>query len=94
MTEPYTKKITITLPTQLIKQLDNLVLHDLSNRSAVIRQALWEYIRQPQNEIVANPESIPIKRMLEAIEEDFPDMDPNDHELIKFFYKQKVKGEL
>lgn len=41
--------MTITVPTALIRQIDHLAKADYATRSDVIRTALTEYLRKPQN---------------------------------------------
>jgi len=40
-----TKTINIALPGELIKQADRLAKKEYRNRSQLIRQALWVYLR-------------------------------------------------
>ncbi|HEX4774803.1 MAG TPA: ribbon-helix-helix domain-containing protein [Candidatus Saccharimonadales bacterium] len=91
--QSYTRKITITIPAELLEQLDRPVRHELSTRSGVIRQAVWDYAHKPQNEVIANPDRLPIDHMFKAVEDDYPGLDPNNAALIKFFYEQKVRGQ-
>ena len=41
-----TSKITLTLPTLLLEQVDHTAKRDYTTRSDVIRQALVDYLRQ------------------------------------------------
>jgi metal-responsive CopG/Arc/MetJ family transcriptional regulator len=83
------KKLTITLPPALIEQIDRLALHDFASRSDIIRLAVLKYVREPQNKIIADPDSVAIAKMYEDIKGDHPYLDPNDAELIKFIYEQR-----
>jgi metal-responsive CopG/Arc/MetJ family transcriptional regulator len=83
------KKLTITLPSEMIRQIDNLVKYNLSNRSSVIRQAVWQYVRDPQYEIIANPDAVAVSKMYDYIKDDHPYLDPSDADLIKFLYDYK-----
>ena len=46
-----TTRIMLTIDTSLLKQVDILAKQEYMPRSVLLRRALVEYIRQPQNEL-------------------------------------------
>ena len=73
--------VNITIPKELLKQVDALAKRDYTSRSDVIRQALLERIRRPMKdewgeegswETLAdfreiNPEGVPAEEVLEVL---------------------------
>jgi hypothetical protein len=57
----------------------------------VIRAALLEFIRQPRNKLVADPDSVAIAKRYQELKAEHPFLNPDDSELIQFLYDQKVK---
>jgi len=86
------QKITVTLPRQLLKQLDNVALHDFASRSDVIRIALLDYLSQPTRQVIADPEAVAVDKMYERIKKDYPFINPHDKGLVRFYYEMKIKG--
>ena len=87
------QRLTLSLPTALLEQIDRLAVHDYVGRSDIVRQALLKYIREPQNDLIANPDSVVIAKMYDYVKADHPYLDPSDVELIKFLHDQKIGKE-
>ena len=76
----------------MVKQVDRLALHIFANRSVIIRQALLTFINLPANKVIASPDNTAFTKMYEAIKDDYPDLRPEEKDLIKFFYEVKMKA--
>lgn len=83
------RKITITLPDELINKLDLWGSHVYASKSDVIRMALVEYLHQPQRLLVTEPHKEAFDKMYEQIKEFYPYVSRRDEEMIKLFYEQK-----
>jgi Arc/MetJ-type ribon-helix-helix transcriptional regulator len=90
-------KISITIPGNLLKQLDMLVWRDYANRSEAIRQSLYDFIKQHgglEMEEVGDRSSIELKpQLVERMRREFPFVAPDDLELLQFltYYKYNEK---
>ncbi len=84
------RKVTITLPEVLLNQVDRLAQHDYGNRSSVIRMALLQFVRQPSNKLVADPDSVAVAKLYQQLKAEHPHLDPDDATLIRFLYEQKI----
>lgn len=91
--DQFSQKLTISLPKGLVKKLDRLAKYDYVGRSQVIHAALLQYMRDPQNQLIAEPDSVSIAKLFEYIKDDHPYLDPTDKELIQFLYEQKINKE-
>jgi metal-responsive CopG/Arc/MetJ family transcriptional regulator len=64
-------RIMLTIDTLLLKQIDTLAKQEYAPRSVLVRRALVEYIRQPQNELrLASEEAgedLVLKQMMENL---------------------------
>lgn len=91
MSSSHSQRINITLPPGLLKQVDRLVEHNYGNRSTIIRNALLDYVRQPSNKLIANPNSVNIAKLYRELKAEHPYLNPDDAELIQFLYEQRTK---
>jgi metal-responsive CopG/Arc/MetJ family transcriptional regulator len=91
MSSSHSQRINITLPAGLLKQVDRLVEHDYGNRSTIIRNALLEYVRQPNHKLIADPDSVNIAKMYQELKAEHEYLDPADAELIQFLYQQRMR---
>jgi Arc/MetJ-type ribon-helix-helix transcriptional regulator len=57
MTTHKSQTVNITVPKELLKQVDALAKRDYTSRSDIIRQALLDKIRQPQLDEWGDPVS-------------------------------------
>jgi metal-responsive CopG/Arc/MetJ family transcriptional regulator len=86
----YSQKISVSLPTSLIQQMDKWANYEYTNRSDVIRTALLEFLRDPSRLIVTDPESIVTDKMYELIKDEHPYLNPRDEAMVKFLYDLKM----
>lgn len=94
MSSMYSQRITISLPAGLLQQVDRLADHSYGNRSIVIRNALLEFVRQPGNKLIADPDSVNIAKMHQELKAQHPYLNPDDAELIQFLYEQRLEGNM
>lgn len=73
-----TIKISLAAPQGLLKRVDRLAKLNYTSRSDILRQALLEYTRKPENNLDLRAE----QAELNLVRVDFPDVDPNDIELL------------
>lgn len=85
------QKITIALPTELFIQVERLAAYTYSRPGTIIRQAVSEYVRDPQRAVIADPESGQVEKMYEYIKDSHPYLDPQDAVLIRLLYDLKIK---
>lgn len=86
---PTSRKITITLPDELIDKLDLWGKHVYASKSDVIRMALVEYLHQPQRLLITVPQKEALDKMYEQLKEFYPYLPRQDEEMIKLLYDQK-----
>jgi hypothetical protein len=72
------KRVNLTISMALLKRVDMLASRDYASRSDIIRLALLEYIRRPENELpqAGDPD---LKRVQAA----HPEIPPDDIALLK-----------
>ncbi len=83
------QRITITLPGQIVKEMDLWGRHVYASRSDVIRMALLNYLRQPERLVVTEPQKEALDKMFEQIKEFYPYLRRHDEEMVKFLYDEK-----
>jgi hypothetical protein len=87
------KRVSFTLSTRLLAMINNVADYNQISQSSVVRMALLDYMRKPENELVADPESIAIDKMYESLRDQHPYLDPGDKGLIKVLYELKIEQE-
>lgn len=91
--QPYTK-ISVTLPPGLLAQVDSLARQRYSGRSAVIQSAVRDYImREAPGLLRPADQRQPSRSMIERMRREFPDVRPDDIELLQLltYYKYERK---
>lgn len=81
-------KISITIPTELLDELEELAKHNYASRSGIIRLALLEYIRKPENDVKEIKRIRKVRQELNQQELDrlraaHPEIPPDDIQLLK-----------
>ncbi|MBE3596889.1 MAG: ribbon-helix-helix protein, CopG family [Hydrogenibacillus sp.] len=46
------KRIVVTVPHDLLAEVDGLVQHERLSRSALIREAMWQYVREKRKALL------------------------------------------
>ena len=73
-----TKRILLTISTELLKQVDDVAARDYASRSGVIRLALLEYLRKPENidkrAAVGAGRDVALERFLEDFKKENPEL--------------------
>ena len=64
--------VNITVPRELLKQVDALAKRDYTSRSDIIRQAMLEKIRRPQLDEWGDPLSENWQTLIDFREEGYP----------------------
>jgi metal-responsive CopG/Arc/MetJ family transcriptional regulator len=91
--QPYAK-ISITLPSALLAQIDSLARRHYDGRSAVIRSAVRAYVmREAPGLLRPAGHRQPSKAMIKRMRKEFPAVAPDDIELLQLltYYKYERK---
>ena len=83
------RRICITIPPEMLRELDKLCDHYFTNRSSLIRRALAKLMDEPTNKAIINPENQVTALKYEIIKGEHPYLDPNDGAMIKMLYDLK-----
>ncbi|PIZ63197.1 hypothetical protein COY17_01080 [Candidatus Saccharibacteria bacterium CG_4_10_14_0_2_um_filter_52_9] len=91
MVRKLASKVTITVPADLLELTDEAVDKEMTSRSDIIRLALLDYLRSHPSEqpLSLLRQSGPTEDQLNRMRQDFPNVAPDDIELLQFltYYK-------
>lgn len=93
MHQSQSQRITITLPAVLVQQVDRLADYEFGSRSDVIRQAIVKMMREPQNELIANPDVVVTEKLYQYIKAEHPYLGADGTTYIRLLYNQKIQVE-
>lgn len=81
------RRLTITLPEPMIKEIDDFAKSQLMNRSELIRHAVTEYIRVHKHKVL--PRRALTEQTIERMRREFPHVYPEDLQMLQFltYYK-------
>jgi hypothetical protein len=86
-------RVNVRISWVLLRQVDNLARHHRTSRSDIVRRAILRYVRDKDNALFANPNSVMIAKAYEYIKEDYPYVQPYESDFILFLAERKAHKE-